>query len=132
MNNNHYKSEFSESWLSNGVVHQVISPKVKQINLKIAKQLVADRSFAMGGVGLTLPVFVIINNAKSVDAEAKAYYKTKEAYQNISAIAMLIDNHIARLVGRLIFIINPPSVPTALFNSEEKAFDWLKNYQNLN
>lgn len=129
---NHIKSEYSETWFYDGVIYQVISPKVKKITLEIAKQLVQDRIAATGTVGISVLVYVVVNNAISVDSEATKYYKQPEAYANIRAIAMKMDNYIARMVGNLIFVINKPNVPTALFNDEEKALKWLKRYEFLN
>lgn len=132
MKRNYTKSEYSESWLDNGVIYQIISLKVKKISLEIAKQLVKDRTYAMGTVGLNVTVYVVVNNAMSVDSEAKKYYKLPEAYENIGGIAMLVDNYGARLVGNLIFKINRSQVPTAFFNKEEKALEWLKQFEFLN
>lgn len=132
MKRNYTKSDYSESWSENGIVFQIISPKVKKINLLIAQQLVADRQKAMGTIGIDVLVFVEANNAISIDNEAKKFYKQSYAYRNIIAIAMLVDNYPARLIGNIVFKINKPDVPTALFNNKSKAFAWLKQFQNLN
>ncbi len=130
--NNYTKSEYSETWTSEGVIFQIISPKVKKITLEVAIQLVEDRNTAMGIVKFDSPVFVKVNNATSIDSKASAYYKTSEPYIGIKCIAMVVDNYAARLVGNLVFSVKRSHVPTAFFNSEEKAMLWLKNYQNLN
>lgn len=133
---NYTKSIYSETWLNseNGIVYQVISPKVKKINLEIAIQLVKDRKHAMGNPGYKVPVFVVVNNATSVDSEAKKYYAQPEAYREIQAIAMLMDNYVSKLVGSIVFSIKRPTVPTTFFNSEEKAITWLQrlNRHQLN
>lgn len=132
MRRNYTKSSFGETWLEDGIIHQVISPKVKKITLEIAKQLVDDRENASGTVGLNVRVLVIVNNAVSVDKEAKEYYKEPRAYKNIIAIAMFVDNYVARMVGNIIFKINKPFVPTSFFNDKTKAIHWLRGFENLN
>lgn len=129
MKRNFTQSNYSESWLENNIVYQVISPKVTKINLEIAKQLVKDRTQAMGAIIIPLPVYVIVNNATSIDPEAKKFYKQPEAYENIRCIGMLVDNYAARIVGNLVFTINRPRVPTTLFNDEAKALKWLEQFE---
>ena len=129
---NFCKSEYSETWLENGVIHQIIVPNITKINLEIARQLVEDRKFAMGGIGITLPVFVVVNNVTTASVAAKAYYRTAEPYKNISAIAMLMESYFARITGKFIFLINRPKVPTTFFKNEETALAWLKQFKNLN
>lgn len=129
---NYIESEYSQTWSEDGVVFQIISPKVKKITLEIAKQLVEDRNYAKGNFNFDVPVFVQVNNATSVDSEASNYYKTKEPFKGIKCIAMLVDNYASRLVGNLIFTVKKPFVPTSLFTSQKKAMEWLKNFRNLN
>jgi hypothetical protein len=126
---NYTKSEYAETWLNseNGIVYQVISPKVKKINLEIAQQLVKDRKQAMGNPGYKVPVFVVVNNAMSVDSAAKQYYDQPFAFEDIQAIAMYMDNYVSKMVGRIVFSIKRPKVPTSFFNSEDKAIEWLQS-----
>ena len=130
---NYIKSNFSESWYSHehSIVYQVISPKIKKINLEIAKQLVNDRKHAAGNISIKVSVLVVVNNAVSVDPEAKKFYNEPEAFANINSIAMLMDNYVAKLVGTVIFLIKKPLVTTAIFNSEAKAIEWLKKQQQF-
>lgn len=125
---NYTKSNCSESWLNRNIVYQVVDPTIKRINLKIAKQLVHDRTLAMGDLKDVL-VLVVVNNAISVDKEAKKYYDTEEPYMNIRAIAMIMDNYIARMIGNLVFLLNKQLVPTVFFNNEEKALVWLHKFE---
>ncbi|MCH2225387.1 MAG: hypothetical protein MK066_11520 [Crocinitomicaceae bacterium] len=124
---NYTKSNCSESWKDNNVVFQIINPEIKKITLNVAKQLVIDRKKAMGNNTPTA-VFVKVNNALSVEKAANYYYENSDAYEGTKAIAMLIDNYTARLVGNLIFKLNKQSVPVSLFNKQSKALDWLKKF----
>ncbi|MFT5778683.1 MAG: sporulation protein YlmC with PRC-barrel domain [Crocinitomicaceae bacterium] len=126
MKENHTKSAYSESWFRDGIVYQVIDPQVKKISLDIAKQLVADRTVAMTSLQAGARVYVVVNNALSVEKEAKKYYDTGVPYENITAIGMLMNNYVARLVGNVVFLFDKQPVPISFFNSQEKAIEWLR------
>lgn len=125
------KSQYSETWLNDGVVYQMISPQIFKVNLEIAKQLVEDRKQASGDF-VKLPVIVFLNNATNIQNEAKKFYRTTESYENITALALVMDNYTARLVATLVFNIQKPIIPTNVFNSEQKARKWLQKFMPLN
>lgn len=127
MKQNFVKSEFSETWLEDGIVFQVIAMEVKKISREIAIQLVKDRNYAMTDFHGNVPVLVVVNNAVSVEKEAKNYYDTEQPYDDIKAIAMLMDNYLARIVGNFVFLFDKQPVPISFFNDREKAIDWLKS-----
>ena len=132
MKENYVQSKYSESWFEDGTVFQVIDSQVKKISADIAKQLVKDRNYAMGNSGKDVPVFVVVNNAMSVEREAKSYYDTENPYDKISCIAMLMDNYLARLAGNFVFLFDKQPVPIKFFNSREKALEWLSQTSGLN
>lgn len=127
-------SDYAKTWVEDDVIHQVIDPSVVRITLEIAKQFVADRKEASGYADFPMPVLVTVNNAISVEKEAKAYYALPESYKGLSAIAMLMDNYIARMIGNLVFKINKQNTPTQFFTSTDKALLWLNQFkiQRLN
>ena len=124
---NYVKSTFSETWLEDGIVFQIVAIQVKKISVDIAKQLVKDRNYAMTDVHGNVPVLVVVNNAISVEKEAKHYYDTEQPYDNIKCIAMLMDNYLARVVGNFVFLFDKQPVPISFFNDRQKAIDWLKS-----
>jgi hypothetical protein len=127
MKENYVKSDCSETWIENGIVVQDINPKLNEVTLPIAKQLIADRKAASGGKRVA--VLVIVNNTVNINKETKQYYKEPEPYLNINAIAMVMDNFIATFVANLVFIFKENPVPTEFFNNREKALKWLEKYK---
>ena len=120
MKHNYSKSNFSETWQEDGIIVQVISPKVKKVTLEIAQQLIEDRVEALGKGGTAkLPVLVYVNNAISVDSQAKKLYETGAPYHNIPALAMVMNNYISRAVGSLVFLFDRQPIPISFFNSKE-------------
>jgi hypothetical protein len=130
MKENYQKSDYSETWLEGGIIIQHINPDVKEINLKIARQLIQDRKLACGSLDREVSVIVYTNNAINIDKEAKEFYDSPEPYNNIKAIAMIMDNFIAAFVARLVFMVKRNQVPTEVFNNHIKAMKWLEKYQD--
>jgi len=127
MKENHIVSKYSESWLENGVVLQVLNQEYTEVDLPMAMQLVEDRKTAAGNA--VRPVLVEVKNVISVRKEAKKYYNLPDSYQNLSAIAMLVDNYIAKTIGNIVFKLQNNPVPTELFNDKSKALNWLEKYK---
>ena len=127
MKENLTQSQFTETWIENGILFQLLNPAIKEISLPIAKQLVMDRNNA--SKGKAMPVLVIVGNAVNVDREANKYYQETEPYQNINAIGMYIDNWVAKVVGNLVFKIKKNPVPIEFFNNKNKAILWLEKYK---
>jgi hypothetical protein len=71
-------------------------------------------------------VLVKVNNAIQVEKKARDYYKLNEPYEGLNAIAMFMDNYIAKMIGSLVFLFKGQKVPTKLFNDEKEAVRWLK------
>lgn len=129
MKQNYQKSEYSETWLEDGVIIQDINPSVKSVNLVIAHQLIKDRKLASGSDEKKFPVLVYTNNAINIEKEAKVFYGSPEPYVNIKAIAMVMDNFIAAFVAKLVFMIKRNRFPTEAFNSSIKTITDKKNHE---
>lgn len=135
MKANHVESEYSSTWLEDGVICQVIKPHLNAFNLTVAKELVADRlKTCESKEGITHPVILVFSNMVSIDKETREYYSQKEPFRYLSAIAIIMDNYVARLICNLVYAINKPPIPMAFFNDKSKALKWLEKYKlhNLN
>lgn len=124
---NHVESNYASTWLENGVVYQVIKPNFKTCDILMAKQLVEDR--IMASKGTVCSVIVILSNILDIDKETRQYYATGEPYRNITAIAMIMDNYVVRLLGDLVYFLNKPPVPITFFKDKKKALKWLEEYK---
>ena len=128
---NYVKSDYSETWLENGIIIQHINPKINEIDILAAKQLIADRKNATGQAIKKSLVLVIVNNAVNVNKEAKKYYEEEDPYVNIIAIAMVMDNFIASVMANLVFKLKKNPLPIEFFNNKVKALKWLEKYKML-
>ena len=127
MKENLVESEFSETWVEDGIIHQVIKPHLKKFDIVVAKALVADRIKACKPVeGISFPVILEMKNMVTIDKETRQYYSLKEPFNHLSKIAIIIDNYVGRLMGNLVYKINVPPIPMEFFNDREKALRWLQ------
>ena len=127
---NYVKSAYAETWIEDGIIVQSVNPAISELNLQMAKQLVADRKIASGAEERVVAVLVIPNNSINIDKDVKEYYNMSEPYVNINAIAILIDNPIILFIINIVLAFSrKKNVPTEIFNSKEKALRWLAQYK---
>jgi len=75
--------------------------------------------------------YVDMSNIKFVSYEARKFLKTKEAALNAKAVAFKLQSKVSRIIGNFIIrVTNPEDYPTKLFNNEEEAIKWLKQFNN--
>ena len=75
-----------------------------------------------------LPVLIDMENVKSVEREAMAYYSSEDAINYITAAGLLITNPVNRIIGNFYMGLNKTAFPFRLFTEKEKAIQWLKKY----
>jgi hypothetical protein len=64
-----------------------------------------------------------------IDKETRHYYASDVPYRRLSAIAIVVDNYVARFGGNLIYKFNKPPIPIIFFSSKLKAIKWLETYK---
>jgi hypothetical protein len=78
------------------------------------------------------PTYVMVwpNFSASVNIECRKYLQ--EAIPSHSlAIAMITDNIMMKIGINLFNKISPTSIPIKVFTTEEKAIEWLKEFDDL-
>ncbi len=116
-------SEYSTTWLEDGLVYQKMNDGIKSINLKIATTLVDERKSVV--LGMDYPVIFIANQALNVEDDAKGFYKTEIPYNGIILLAVIVKNHIAQYVGNIVLKFTKSYVPTEFFSNIEDAKSWV-------
>ncbi|MEZ4922316.1 MAG: hypothetical protein R2780_04020 [Crocinitomicaceae bacterium] len=76
------------------------------------------------------PLIVDTTKIKSITKEARDYLSIKDRETNVNAIAIVRKSIIGNMVANFFIGLNKPSVPTKLFNSEEEAVEWCKNFKS--
>ena len=80
------------------------------------------------GEGKKFPLLIVVGEYTLPTPEARAYIATPESDPYASAEAYVIQSFSQKLVGNVYLSFNKPARPTRLFNSEEKAIEWLKTF----
>jgi len=78
--------------------------------------------------GKKRPVFINIQNVKTVQRESRQFYASEEPARYISAAALLISNPVSQIMGNFFMGINKTVMPVKLFTDKEEAVKWLSGY----
>lgn len=110
------------SLLDNEFVYTETKPNAKE-NLDDAKENIDGILKIMEG--RKLPMISDINNLKSQSKEARDHYSNSPI---CSAVALVTDSTISRIIGNFFLGLNKSTAPTKLFKSKEDAIGWVRKY----
>ena len=122
------KSEVVETkgaklWLEDGIFHSETNPNA-EMNLALAREHLKIHSKITGGK--KTPVLTDIRTMKSIDRDARRHLSGEEAEKIHTALAILVTSPVSKVIGNFFIGINKPRFPSRMFNSKEKATEWLK------
>jgi hypothetical protein len=75
--------------------------------------------------GKNFPILVDLREIKSISKEARDHFSMRGRKPHVTAIAMLVNSPVSRIVGNFFLGLNKPTVPTRLFNSQKEAVNWI-------
>jgi len=103
--------------------------KVKSITLDIAMKVVSTRKEFMANK--MYHALIKDDSTISIDKKARDYFASDEGIEGIQSVAVLTDSIYKSTLMNFFIKILPPKMPVKLFNSEQKALDWLKENKKL-
>ena len=115
------------TWMDDdGICHT----QVKENAVIELKHAVANRQDVKTVAGETIPPMIVdVRKIQSISRDARDYFAMRNRKPGVSAIAMIIDSEVSKMIVNLYLQFSKPTVPTKLFTSEEKAVEWLReNY----
>lgn len=65
---------------------------------------------------------------RSISREARHYYAGQEAAASASAVALIVDTPVSKVLGNFYLGLSNPILPSRLFSSKDDALAWLKGY----
>ncbi len=95
---------------------------IKEIN-EVTKSLFQDRSYY---------VLVVTSQGSSSSSEARELAAKESARKNIIAEAIVIENIAVRLAATVYMKVNRPKQKIKLFNSRQKALQWIHQLKSKN
>lgn len=126
------KSEVGETrafkvWLDEDGIFRTLSLPGVNATLEDFKAINRHHRRLCGGK--KTPVLNDIRRAKAmINRDARTFASSEEACEITSAVALLVDSPVSRVIGNFFLGINKPPFPTKLFTSETQAIKWLKGF----
>ena len=96
------------------------------ITMAAAKTIVRDRLRLQDHI--SYPVLCNLTNIYYIDSYARRYLAHKGSLMTV-AVALFCPDKSVSLMGTHYLHVSVPSVPTEIFSSEQKAFEYLKNFK---
>jgi len=110
-----------------GVVHMVFKA-TESHDIDDAHQVVAAHNEL--ACGERTGVLCDLRAAKAgADRAARAYYVSEESARYKTAMAMLVDSPLQRMLGNIFFRMNRPPYPSQMFGDEDAALAWLASFE---
>jgi hypothetical protein len=73
-----------------------------------------------------LPVLVDTRGIRAQSRAARQYFMSEEVGRKVSAVAILIDSPVSRVIGSFFLRVGHHHVPTQVFSDEGSARAWLR------
>ena len=90
----------------------------------------AEAAFQLGVElhgGVPRPSIVVLDTVVGADADARQLFQSDPRMQETTAcVALVVGNHVARVIGKVILTLNQPAIPVRLFSTFDEALDWAK------
>src|ERR1700751_1086967 len=114
------------TWMGNdGIVRTKVKPLAEVTLAEAVENSKAVNSFYKEK---KYPLLIDSRNIKSITKEARDHFSIQNRETSITSFAVIIDSPLSRIIGNFFMGLNKPSVPAKLFNNENEAINWLKQY----
>ena len=113
-------------WLGEDRIARVTQVPGAELTLEDAQETMA--AYVKVTKGKRLPILVDTRKMKSMSRETRKYYAGEEAAKVASAVALIIDTPLSKVLGNFYLGLSNPRLPTRLFTAESEALEWLKGY----
>ncbi|SDL81358.1 hypothetical protein SAMN05421823_108176 [Catalinimonas alkaloidigena] len=98
--------------------------KVEEVSLEIAKTATAFRHQLTGGQ--PTPAIADISAVKKIPKEAREFFSSGQAGEDLTALAVVISNPVTRTIGNFFLKFHAPKYPFQLFGNVQDATNWIK------
>lgn len=100
--------------------------KISNLDLATAKAATAFRMQITQGK--RMPAMADISNVKNIDKATRQYFSSPQAGEDLSALAVIINNPVTRTIGNFFLKFHKPEYPCRLFTSIDEASLWIKQF----
>jgi hypothetical protein len=120
-----YEWDTSVFWFDENGILCSISKKHEQQTLEQSKKTVEAFKKLIDGQKICL--LMDVTNSPQANKEVRDYAAT-EFPKFVKALALMSDSPLGKMLANLFFKIKTQPYPTRVFNDEEKAKEWLRQY----
>ena len=115
-------------WLGKDGILRTQMLQNAKITLALAEE--GHRAYVKASGGKKCPLLVDTRGIIfSLDREARALYSGPKGALYYTAVVILVDSPVNRIVGNFFLGLNKTAFPFKLFESETAALEWLKQYR---
>jgi len=114
--------------ISNGISRYTYHKNLV-VNEALARQMAEARLSLSGSA--TLPNLVDARKGAYITSSARKFMAGNKAYKQVSAVAILIDHHVMKILFNTLLNIKTCLTPARIFTSEEKALEWLAGFKEI-
>lgn len=126
MAENTIQTRTGKIWLLNdGILRQECVPNT-ELTLQDAQELITAHVKLSNGK--PRPVLIYMRGVKSVTREARQYFGESLTRQYMSAVALLANSAVTKVIGSFFLRFHKTDSPVKLFGSETEALKWLKGF----
>lgn len=113
------------TWLGEDGIARTQVKKGAEVRLDDA----IENSRAVNSLAATkFPLLIDAKGIKSITKEAREYFSVNDRDTKVTAMAILIESPLSRIIGNFYMRLNKPKMHSKLFLNEESAVKWLKNF----
>lgn len=114
------------TWMGDDGICRTKTKPLADIHLKEAKENTgAVSSFYKGK---KFPLLIDVRSIRSMELEARKHLSTNGRETSINSFAVIVKSPLSRVIGNFLMGLNKPEIPARLFDNEQEAIHWLKNY----
>lgn len=120
-----YDTQTSTYWYDENGILCSISKKTDPVSLEDTKKLL--REFKSNLRSEKVCLLIDVTHSGETTREVRDY-AAQEFPKFVKAIAMVSDSALGKMLANLFFRIRTQPYPTKMFNNEQEAKEWLKQY----
>ncbi|MBI4935138.1 MAG: hypothetical protein HY828_14745 [Actinobacteria bacterium] len=113
-------------WLGDDGIFRIVHFPGSEVSLADAQETM-DAYLRLRD-GVSRPLLVDTQGMKSLDRPARAMYASEEAARVATAVAIIVDTPVSRVLGNFYIGLANPHIPSQLFSGQDEALEWLKRF----
>ena len=123
-----FENTYTKMWVQEGILYSIYKP-IPHLTSEIAKVCVQARlDFSEGK---TYPLFGDIRLIRKMDKDARGYLSSGDGIKYLNSGAFIINSPVEKMLINFWTKIDKPPLPVRVFNDEQSAIEWLKQYVPL-